>query len=290
VLEAGVLANGGSNSSIGKSANVAASLVFGAPAASLRYTGSSSVTINRGLTVSSGAGGGATIESSGSGTLGGTGTIGGPVSISGGILAPGDRALTTAAAGTLTIANAVTLGGTTEMRLFSPTGSDKLWQTTAGSLTYGGILKIIDLAPVAFAIGNTWDLFDFTGQSGKFTNDSEFGTVGGTYLPTLSVGQKWSFDYGTGVLSVASAFYPGDTNADLIVDAADFINLKKNFGKAGGVAQGDFNNTGTVNWADLSILLDKMGTTGGAPATTPEPCSAMLLVFGAAALLRRRRS
>jgi len=43
-----------------------------------------------------------------------------------------------------------------------------------------------------------------------------------------------------------------------------------------------------VNWADLSILMSNMGAGGGAPSV-PEPCSAMLLVFGAAALLRRNR-
>jgi hypothetical protein len=56
------------------------------------------------------------------------------------------------------------------------------------------------------------------------------------------------------------------------------------------VAAGDFNSSNTVNWADLSILMNTMSTGGGAPATMPEPCSAILLVFGAAALLRRRRA
>ena len=69
VLESTILANGGSASGIGQSTNAAANLVFGAATATLRYTGSSNVTINRGFTLSSGAGGGATIESSGAGTL-----------------------------------------------------------------------------------------------------------------------------------------------------------------------------------------------------------------------------
>lgn len=68
-LEAGVLANGGSDSSIGKSANAATNLVFGAPTATLRYIGSVDVTTDRGFTTSSGAGGGATFESSGAGAL-----------------------------------------------------------------------------------------------------------------------------------------------------------------------------------------------------------------------------
>lgn len=69
VMEVAALANGGTASSIGQSTNAASNLVFGAPTATLRYTGSSNVTTNRGFTLSSGTGGGATIESSGSGTL-----------------------------------------------------------------------------------------------------------------------------------------------------------------------------------------------------------------------------
>ena len=69
VMEVAALANGGTASSIGQSTNAASNLVFGAPTATLRYNGSSNAITNRGFTLSSGAGGGATIESSGSGTL-----------------------------------------------------------------------------------------------------------------------------------------------------------------------------------------------------------------------------
>ena len=69
VMEVAALANGGTASSIGQSTNAASNLVFGAPTATLRYNGSSDAVTNRGFTLSSGAGGGATIESSGSGTL-----------------------------------------------------------------------------------------------------------------------------------------------------------------------------------------------------------------------------
>ena len=68
VLEAASLANGGSNSSIGASTNTATNLVFGASSASLRFIGSSSVTTDRGFTTSSGTGGGATIDASGTGS------------------------------------------------------------------------------------------------------------------------------------------------------------------------------------------------------------------------------
>jgi len=61
VLEAASLADGGSNSSIGASTNLAANLVFGSASATLRYIGIADATIDRSFTFSSGAGGGATI-------------------------------------------------------------------------------------------------------------------------------------------------------------------------------------------------------------------------------------
>jgi len=69
ILEARVLANGNAPSSIGASSNAAHNLIFGAASATLRYIGSTDVTINRSFTMSSSANGGATIESSGTGTL-----------------------------------------------------------------------------------------------------------------------------------------------------------------------------------------------------------------------------
>jgi autotransporter-associated beta strand protein len=68
-LGAAVLANGGIASSIGQSGNAAANLVFGAPTATLKYTGSSDATTDRGFTMSSGAGGGATLDASGVGAI-----------------------------------------------------------------------------------------------------------------------------------------------------------------------------------------------------------------------------
>lgn len=71
ILQVTNLANGGLTSSLGQSSNAASNLVFGLQTAALRYTGSANVTIDRGFTMSSQgtATGGATIESSGVGTL-----------------------------------------------------------------------------------------------------------------------------------------------------------------------------------------------------------------------------
>jgi MYXO-CTERM domain-containing protein len=78
-----------------------------------------------------------------------------------------------------------------------------------------------------------------------------------------------------------------------VVDAADFITMKKNFGAGPGAtgkeAIGDFNASGTVDWADLNILTNSMAGTGGAPGVTPEPATLGLLMVGALAVIRRRR-
>jgi hypothetical protein len=83
----------------------------------------------------------------------------------------------------------------------------------------------------------------------------------------------------------------GDCNEDGAVDAADYIALKSRMGQESAAtwAVGDFNFDGDVDWADLQELMANFATRcpGTAPAA-PEPGSVMLLMFGAAALLRRQ--
>jgi len=83
---------------------------------------------------------------------------------------------------------------------------------------------------------------------------------------------------------------PGDTNGDKVVDAADYVWLKSHWGLSGAAAAGaDLNASGTVDYADLQILMTALNT-GGAPATnTPEPATLGLLAIGAMAVIRRRR-
>lgn len=69
VLEVSKMSNGGVNSSLGAQTNAAGSLVFGSAAAVLRYVGNTNSSTNRSFTLSSGVGGGATIQSSGLGDL-----------------------------------------------------------------------------------------------------------------------------------------------------------------------------------------------------------------------------
>jgi hypothetical protein len=84
---------------------------------------------------------------------------------------------------------------------------------------------------------------------------------------------------------------PGDANGDGVVDAADYVILKRHFGTStgAGASEGNFDYDGEVDWADLRVLTGNFGAGGGAPAVLPEPASLTLLACGFAALLRRRR-
>jgi autotransporter-associated beta strand protein len=210
---------------------------------------------------------------------------------------------------TLTITGASTFAGIIQDAVGSGTRKVNLTVnggalTLTGANTYtgdttvsAGTLSIstaylADAADVFLTTGAVFDLA-FTGTD---TIDQLFvngiGQLSGTWGAAGSGANHVSgFFTGTGLLNVTtSGVLPGDTNEDRVVDAADFITLKKNFGTStgAGVAAGDFNTSDTVDWADLGILMNNFGAGGGAPATAPEPCSAMLLVLGAAAVIRRR--
>jgi len=86
---------------------------------------------------------------------------------------------------------------------------------------------------------------------------------------------------------------PGDTNGDKVVDAADYIAIKTNFGLTGtGITrlQGDLVDNDVVDWDDLQELMANFATrsVGDAPAA-PEPATLGLLAIGALAVIRRRR-
>jgi hypothetical protein len=156
--------------------------------------------------------------------------------------------------------------------------------TGDGALTLAGTLNV-DFSGGTY--GDGWSAVLFDGMYGM-SYSGDFANVTTTGLDSRILA---TFDVSTMTLTLSLGVVPGDTNNDKVVDAADFVNLKKNFGKStgGGAASGDFNASGTVDWADLSTQMSNFGVPGRV-TTAPEPCSAMLLVFGAAALLWRRRA
>ncbi len=157
-----------------------------------------------------------------------------------------------------------------------------------------------DAAAVKIDLGATMNL-NFTGSD----QIAELWLGGAKMVPgTYDGSTSTPIDYrsyftGDGSLHVVLVRLPGDTNLDGVVDVMDYITVKQNFGMTSGAQWKDGNFTvdtvgdgGTVDWADLQILMANFGHCGGtgAPAApTPEPGSVMLLMFGAAALLRRRQ-
>lgn len=86
----------------------------------------------------------------------------------------------------------------------------------------------------------------------------------------------------------------GDADLSGATDLADFSALGANFNLPGGWAKGDFNYDGTVGIADFSLLaanynLAAAGGVSDRAGAVPEPASLGLLLFGAAATLRRSR-
>lgn len=91
----------------------------------------------------------------------------------------------------------------------------------------------------------------------------------------------------------------GDCNLDGVVDAADYILLKRNIGQASGVdwwEQCDLDGDGMVGWSDMNLLISNFGldnheyrlTGEGNGTEVPEPATVVLMGLGGLAVLRKR--
>jgi hypothetical protein len=148
------------------------------------------------------------------GTLGGSGTIGGDVTVANAttaILAPGTASDSTV---TLTLNNKnLTFAGTASQLKFDITG------TAAGSFDkIVGINALADNGDIVFTLSGvygtaSWDVLDFTSVSGNFDTITLAGSYTGSLFLTAGTGntgtwtgvvggQAWTYQQGTGVLSV----------------------------------------------------------------------------------------
>ncbi|OYX85483.1 MAG: hypothetical protein B7Y83_04560 [Flavobacteriales bacterium 32-34-25] len=162
-------------------------------------------------TTGSGAGTGNLIVNTG-GTLSGTGILANTISVaSGGTLAPGYPAF-----GTLTVSKAVTLqaGSTYEASVNAGTNTSDVLATGTNALVLNGTLKITNQNTSAFAIGNTYKIFNGTNITGDFSSINP---------ATPGTGLVWDISAlkTTGVIAVVRDPQFVDTDNDGVVDSID---------------------------------------------------------------------
>jgi autotransporter-associated beta strand protein len=220
------------------------------------------------------------------GTLGGAGTITGAVAVNaGGILAPGGSA-GTLKVGTEAMPGSVAMDANAVYKWeFNGTAGDLVAIRGDLTLNPGWKLALADVGGTP-ASGVEYDLFTYTGSFGG--SIAAVIDAGGVTWPAARIAQDATVGAGRIYLTFNLL---GDTNNDGVVDAADYVVVKRHMGQStgAGAADGDFDGDGTVDWDDLQTLMTNFGAgIGAATATTPEPGSAVLLMFATAAMLRRR--
>jgi fibronectin-binding autotransporter adhesin len=278
-LAATLLANGGSNSSIGASTSAAANLLLGNGAA-FRYTGSANVATDRGFTINgTAAGHGATIESSGTGTL----SFNNSVAIAYGTA---DQTRTLALGGTNTGANVfgkvIANNGTGAVSLVK--NGPGLWildqnNTFTGTTTIaGGTLQIGNgssagsIASTSNVVNNGLLVYNRTGNqdvpyaisgNGSLTRGGSGRTVftaANTYTGTTTIEGSGSLQLGnggtTGSLSPSSA----------IINNATFASNRSNTVTQGVDFASVISGTGIVNQRGEggSLILNGVNTYTGA--------------------------
>jgi autotransporter-associated beta strand protein len=169
------------------------------------YTGATNVNEGK-LLVNGSLASGSAVTVASTATLGGSGTIGGAVTVqAGGKLAPGTSP------GQLTVGSlTLAVDSTTQMEIGGATlgtGYDNVTVTTAGGLTYGGLLDIVSYGIYNVAAqSGSYELFTFTGgYAGDFgtvtVNGFALANTAGVWSGTNG-GITYTFTDSTGVLQV----------------------------------------------------------------------------------------
>ena len=182
-------------------------------------------------------------------------------------------------------------------------GDDGDYTLDAAALTLNDIwvLKLVDLGNDPQA-DQEYDLFTFTGNYNGEAVTGAIGLVeGSNYVFDTTDAPDWNVGGSQVVVDYADTGYrvfitgisaglTGDINGDGVVDAADYILMKQNWGNAAGssadAAASDLDGSGTVGIGDLDMLATAPNN-AAAGAVTPEPATLALLAFGGLAVIRK---
>jgi autotransporter-associated beta strand protein len=212
------------------------------------------------------------------GILQGAGSITGSVTLdAGGTLAPGSSP------GALSVGSLTTNPGSQIQLELAGTGRGTQYDAilVGGNAVLGGTLSVSLLSGFVPLAGESFDVFDWTSQSGEFA---------ALDLPALNPGLAWDTSqlYSIGVLKVASLL-AADFNADGRVDGADLGLWKIGYGTSSGAtkSQGDANGDGQVDGADLLVWQQQLQSAGeaGTASAVPEPDNRMLALVLAIATM-----
>jgi len=163
--------------------------------------------------------------------------------------------------------------------------------TNESKITGGGVLTLAGILNADFS-GGTYDegwtalLFDGTYS----TATGVFASVAAT---GLGAGLTGKFDVSTMILTVGLDILPGDADENGVVNAADYMALKRHMGTriSATLAMGNFDGDTDVDFDDLQLLIGNYDASLSPASPVPEPATLfVLLAAGLPALLKRRRS
>jgi hypothetical protein len=150
-----------------------------------------------------------------------------------------------------------------------------------GNATLGGLLTVVLADDFEPKVGDAFELIAATSVTGTF------GTLN---LPALETG-VWRIAYGSSSV-VLRATAPADLNADGLVDSADLLALRQNFGASGApYLVGDIDGDGVVTGQDFLAWQRQVASAAPTAIAAPEPFGSgplVIAVLAAGRVMRRR--
>jgi len=173
------------------------------------------------------------------------------------------------------------------------------------SLAEAWVLELVDLGDDPQG-SQKYDLFTFTGNfngspvAGPITlvQDTDYTVDANSALDwdvdgiDIVVAAAATTGFRVYVTGIGVTMLPGDADENGVVNAADYMALKRHMGMGSGatLAMGNFDGDNDVDYDDLQLLIGNYGETSAGAGTIPEPATLfVMMAAGLPALLKRRR-